>query len=140
MLAATTFVFENNLTELERLAEYVEQFGEAHCLSPKDVFQVNLALDEVVTNVITYGYEDSNGHEIEVTLALDDGMLRITVVDDGKAFNPLHIPAPDFCTPLEDKEIGGLGFHFVRKVMKHVAYERRGNQNFLILDKEVIAQ
>ncbi len=140
MPATTTFVLENNLAELERLAEYVEQFGEAHCLSPKDVFQVNLALDEVVTNVISYGYEDSENHKITVTLVLTDGILRITVIDDGKVFNPLHIPSPDFCTPLEDKEIGGLGFHFVRKVMKHIAYERSGNQNFLTLDKELTTQ
>ena len=141
MPAISTFVLTNNLTELERLAEIVDEFGEAHCLASHDVFQINLALDEVVTNIISYGYDDNKNHEITVIMELTDDVLKITVIDDGKAFNPLDIPSPDFsAVAVDDKEVGGLGIHFVRKVMNHVAYERKDNENFLFMDKEVAVQ
>lgn len=137
MSASCSLTLTNELPELERLSEAVEDFGEVNAMSPKDIFQINLALDEVITNIISYAYEDSACHEINVTLELSGQKLMITVIDDGRLFNPLHIPPPDLTASLEEKEVGGLGIHFVRQVMNYVAYEREEGRNKLLLHKEL---
>ena len=137
MSASCSLTLTNELPELERLSGAVEDFGEVNAMSPKDIFQINLALDEVITNIISYAYEDSACHEINVTLELSGQKLMITVIDDGRLFNPLHIPPPDLTASLEEKEVGGLGIHFVRQVMNYVAYEREEGRNKLLLHKEL---
>lgn len=137
MSASCSLTLTNELPELARLSEAVEDFGEVNAMSPKDIFQINLALDEVITNIISYAYEDSACHEIDVTFELAGSKLLITVSDDGRLFNPLHMPPPDLTASLEEKEMGGLGIHFVRQVMNHVAYEREAGRNKLLLHKEL---
>lgn len=137
MSASCSLTLTNELPELERLSGAVEDFGEVNAMLPKDIFQINLALDEVITNIISYAYEDSACHEINVTLELSGQKLMITVIDDGRLFNPLHIPPPDLTASLEEKEVGGLGIHFVRQVMNYVAYEREEGRNKLLLHKEL---
>ena len=137
MSTSYSLTLTNELSELKRLSEAVENFGEVNALSPKDIFQINLALDEVITNIISYAYEDSACHEIVVTLELSDQKLTITVIDDGRLFNPLQIPPLDLTESLEERQVGGLGIHFVRQVMNYVAYEREEGRNKLLLHKEL---
>lgn len=127
----------NRLLELNRLAETVEAFGEAQHLSPKLVYQIGLVLDELLTNTITYGYNDGEEHVIEVSLSRDKGQLRFVLLDDAMPFDPLSAKSPDLVSPVDARHIGGLGIHFVRSMMDRVAYERVGNVNRLILEKDV---
>lgn len=98
---------------------------------------MRLVLDELLTNVISYGYSDRDEHLIEVDLTLEDGVLRVRIEDDGAPFNPLHAPAPDTHCPTEDRHIGGLGIHLVTSLMDHVAYERAAEKNRLIMEKRI---
>ena len=140
MSTSYSLTLTNELSELKRISEAVENFGEVNALSPKDIFQINLALDEVITNIISYAYEDSACHEIVVTLELSDQKLMITVIDDGRLFNPLQIPPLDLTESLEERQVGGLGIHFVRQVMNHVAYECEEGRNKLLLHKELASR
>ena len=91
-----TLVLSNRMSELERLAPLVEQFGECNCFTPKEVFRINLALDELITNIINYGYEDAGEHEIRVELSIQDKFLTMVLVDDARPFNPPYGPlSPD---------------------------------------------
>src|SRR6266498_2918337 len=76
----------------------------------------NLAIEELATNCIKYGYDDADEHVIEVTLSLSDGALVLTVTDDGHRFNPLEVAAPDITLPLDERPIGGLGIHLLRQM------------------------
>ena len=107
--------------------------GEARGWPPKWVTSVNLALDEPLSNVISYGYRDSDEHEVLVTLSERDGALEVEVVleDEGVAFDPFtDAPEPDLESSLEVREIKGLGVHFVKSFMDEVAYERRDGRNY----------
>ena len=96
---------------------------------------VNLALEELVTNTISYGFTDAGEHVIRISLHLDGPDLHIRVEDDATAFNPLEREAPDLVTPLAERPIGGLGIHFVRTLMDDVRYERVGARNVLSMRK-----
>ena len=125
----------NDLSEIERLSGLVEAFGEAEGLPPDSIFKVNLALDEVVTNIIRYAHDDGRQHPISVRLAVEQDALTAEVEDDGRAFNPLDVPVPDIGASIEDRPIGGLGIHLVRSVMSSVEYRREDGRNVLTMKK-----
>jgi serine/threonine-protein kinase RsbW len=135
MPKSLSIVLVNDRAEIERLGRLVEQFGGEHGVAPDTVFQINLALDELVTNVIVHGFEDSDRHEIVVRLTLDVVQVLIEVEDDGLPFNPLDVPTPNLDRDIADRPIGGLGVHFVRSVMDGVEYRRHGGHNILRMTK-----
>jgi serine/threonine-protein kinase RsbW len=131
-------VFGNDRAEISRLAELAERFGQTHQLGDDEVMSINLVLDEVVTNVIDYGFEGVDGApEIRLTMTIEGDQLTITVEDNGRAFDPLQAAAPDLESPLEDRPVGGLGIHIVRSVMNTVEYDRRGGRNILTMHKTI---
>ena len=127
----------NDRSEVERLGRLVEAFGETEGLAADAIFSVNLALDEVVTNVIRYAHDDGRQHPIIVRLALEAGVLTAQVEDDGRAFNPLDAPVPDIGAGIDDRPIGGLGIHLVRSVMTSVEYRREDGRNVLTMKKRL---
>jgi len=95
----------------------------------------NLAIEEVATNCIKYGYDDPKDHVIDVTLSFSAGALLITVVDDGHPFDPLQAPKPDMSLPAEERPVGGLGIHLLRQMCDSMEYVREGGKNSLTLRK-----
>lgn len=106
-----------DVREIERLNRLVRQFGELHEVPSRTLYAVNLALDELVTNVILYGFDTPQGRRVTVRIATGGGELVASVLDDGKAFNPLEVKPPDLDAPLEQRDLGGLGIHLVRSLM-----------------------
>lgn len=126
-----------DLAEIGRLATSVEEFVETHELPMKLGFELNVVLDELLTNIIKYGYDVPGEHTIHVDLTLRERQLLLVVDDDARAFNPLDRPDPDVNASLEDRKIGGLGIYFVKKLMDTVDYERRDGHNVLTMTKRV---
>jgi sigma-B regulation protein RsbU (phosphoserine phosphatase) len=123
----------NDLSEMQRLSQIVADFAAQHDLADELVFRVNLALEEIVTNVISYGYDDRSEHEISVRLSWQDPRIELEVRDDGRPFNPLEAPEPEVEKPLVERPVGGWGIHLTRKMMDHLDYRREGNKNCLVL-------
>lgn len=117
--------------------QQAEAWLEAFEPSPKVMYLVPLAIEEIVTNCIQYGYDDAKEHTIEIALSVADGKLRMTFVDDGHSFDPLARAAPDVSRPAEEREIGGLGIHLLRTMTDEIAYERRDGTNRLTLVKRL---
>ena len=128
---------QNNLSELNTLATAVESFAEQAEFDMKTQFNLNLTLDELVTNIITYAYTDEDLHQIEIRLSYDNNLLSIQLTDDGQAFDPTTVQAPEMNNDLEQREIGGLGIHFVKKLMDKMEYQRADNKNHLTLEKSL---
>ncbi len=128
---------KNDLQELARMGAEIESFGEKNSLQNEAVFDINLVLDELVTNIISYGYEDENVHIIKIVLEKKPDKVSITLSDDAKAFNPLGKDNPDTSIPLEEKPIGGLGIYFVKQKMKNLVYSRKSGRNILKMDKMI---
>ena len=126
-----TVVVKNDLAELEKLNMVLEDFFEENGIALPMRFQVNLALDELITNIISYGYTDAFVHEIIIKLNFNYNTLVITLSDDGVPFNPLDISEPTINKSVEEREIGGLGIHFVRKTMDSLTYRRLDEHKIL---------
>lgn len=120
----------DNLRELEKLGREAGEFLEGK-VSFKTGQAVELALEEMITNTIKYGYEDRAEHQIEVLITLEENLIRLTITDDGHEFNPLTIPDADTSKPIEERDIGGLGIHLVRKLTASMNYKRVNGKNIL---------
>jgi anti-sigma regulatory factor (Ser/Thr protein kinase) len=129
--AALEIHLDNRLEEIRRLAERIDGYCEDHALPTQVGFHLNLALDEILTNVIQYAYEDAERHTILVRLALEDGAVSAEVVDDGRPYDPTAAADPDTSLEIEDRPIGGLGIFFVKRVMDRLDYVRDGPFNRL---------
>ena len=127
----------NSLSELETLGQTLQQFGEALGLSARALFQVCLAMEEIVGNIISYGYTDDAVHWIKIAISHEQGILIIRLEDDGIPFNPLWAQEPDCECPVEERKVGNLGIHLCKKVMDDMIYERSGNRNILTLKKDL---
>ncbi len=126
----------NKVSELEGFNQTLTEFGQHHGLAPRLVHDLNLALEEILTNIISYGYPDNREHEIKVRLSVQPGEVKAEVEDDGHPFNPLEAPEADTTKPLEERTIGGLGIHLVRKLMDDLEYKRQGDRNLLTIKKK----
>ena len=124
----------NTLTSLPPLTTAVNLFLDQHTVGHEAIFRVNLAIEEIVTNIIKYGYDDTDPHTITVNLALFPDTTRLQLKDDGHPFDPLLSPEPDIHVPLDQREVGGLGLHLVRETVSRIAYRRKNGVNLLEMD------
>jgi anti-sigma regulatory factor (Ser/Thr protein kinase) len=119
------------MKELTHVLQVVNVFLEPRALSSKLVYAVNLILEEILMNIITYGYDDEDSHEIEVQIGVEEEEVALTVIDDGKDFNPLTIPRPDRSKSAMDRIEEGLGLQFVRHMRNAMEYRREESKNIL---------
>ena len=128
---------ERRIGELERLAQWIEDFGSRNALAERVILDVQLAVDELVTNTVTHGWSDDRPHEIVVRQRLEAGQWIVELEDDGRAFDPRTVPPPAIDTPPEERPIGGLGIHLARSVVDALDYRREGGRNHLTLRKRL---
>lgn len=132
-----TLILKNDITEISRLAEFIENVGEEFMLTPDLVFNLNLVLEEAVSNVILYAYPKEEHEFITLSVKKDDNMLIFVLTDSGKEFDPTQIPDADVTLSAEEREIGGLGIFLIRQIMNTVEYQRIEGRNMLTLRKEI---
>jgi sigma-B regulation protein RsbU (phosphoserine phosphatase) len=128
----------NQVSEITTLSQWLELASERWNLSPKQAYTVNIVLEELISNIIFYGYEDQEEHSIDVEISKSGTTLTIITIDEGKPFNILEQAVPvDTLSTAEDRSIGGLGIHLVRTLMDHVEYRRESEKNIVVLTKEL---
>jgi anti-sigma regulatory factor (Ser/Thr protein kinase) len=126
---------KNNLNAVQSANEIASRWL-AQRTAPADLeYFANLAIEEIATNCIKYGYDDAKEHVIEAKLALSPNALVVTVSDDGHPFNPLEAPGPDLSVAVEERAIGGLGLHMLRQLSDRMEYAREDGKNRLTLRK-----
>lgn len=135
-----TLSIRNNLHEIKRVGEMIETFVTLHGLPTSLVGAYTLAADELLTNVISYGYDDEQEHAIHLQLKCDESALVLRLEDDGRAYNPFAAPPPDLTAELMDRPLGGLGIHLVRQLMDQVEYDRKADKNVVLLTKQIPPQ
>ncbi len=136
-METASITLKNKISEIILLDNFLEQLSEKWVAVAKHTFNINLALEEAVTNVINYAFKDNNEHLINLDFSLENRELKITITDDGIEFNPLLKEDPNTELSLEERKIGGLGIFFVKNIMDNIDYERINNKNILTLIKKV---
>ena len=134
---AANLVIGNSISELEKVAELVDRFGKAHGIAQAIINDLNLCLDELLNNVISYGYEDQLPHLIVVNLLIKDKFLIADIEDDGKPFDPRNDPPAPPIGTLQSRPLGGLGLRFVKTLMDEVSYVRAGQKNLVRIAKHL---
>lgn len=144
ILASPDPVFERSLRTIgtvEQLPEtvaFLHQAWQDGALPEEAAFPFDLALDEVFMNVVRYAAgPDGEPREVTIVIRREGEIVSLVVEDDGPAFDPLTVPAPDVTASIEDRPIGGLGVFLVRRLMDDVAYARVSNRNRLTMRKAV---
>jgi anti-sigma regulatory factor (Ser/Thr protein kinase) len=124
------FKIANNLTELGNLCTKVNQILQEADIGAEPCYAINLALEEMGTNIIKYGYDDNDLHEIEMKLELGSQAV-LTLVDDGHEFDPFSAEVTDLSTDIAQRSIGGMGIHLTKSMSESMEYHRTENKNRL---------
>lgn len=130
-------VLHNRIEEIGRMATFLEEMGEELNLSPEVSFNIHLALEEAVSNVIMYAYPQGEEHAFALTVRHVDNRLIFKIIDTGKEFDPTRQPDADVTLSLEERPIGGLGIFLIRRIMQAVEYRRVGDKNILTMVKVI---
>lgn len=131
--AELSVMLDNRIAELAELAPKVEQFLQSFGVPAPTTLQINLALEELLTNTIKYGHRDGGNHPIRVSLAVVPGEITAEIEDTGAPFDPFALAPVDTDAPLDARQPGGLGIHLVRQVIEAVEYRRVGGRNRVTL-------
>ena len=132
-----SFELKSDLSELETLCQHLNKFGQITGLSLTCATDINICLDELFTNIVSYGFADDQEHIIRFTINLDNHVLTIKIEDDGVPFNPLKKKAPKLPADVESANIGGLGIHITRELVDEINYERKRGKNRLTIKKSI---
>ena len=130
-------VIKNEISEIGKLATFIEELGEELVLTPDLIFNLNLALEEAVTNVILYAYPKEEQKDIFISANMSDNILIFVLTDSGKEFDPTKVPDADITLSAEEREIGGLGVFLIRQIMDTVEYQRIDEKNVLSMSKQL---
>ena len=135
--ASLTLHVPGTLDAIRPTTEQAESWLAGQKVSFEGMYLASLTIEELVTNCIKYGYDNPNGHTIDMVFSVDGRVLTIEVIDDGNPFNPLEAPKPDLSSPIENRKVGGLGLHLLRELSDEASYERRDGTNRLTLLKRM---
>lgn len=124
-------------SELDAIVNFVENLELEWRLGPKTAGEINLMLEELFINTVSYGYPDGGAGTVEIGFSLSDGILTLEFSDDGKSFDPLSIKEADTGLDIELRGIGGLGMHLIRKLSDKIEYKRLNGRNILTITKKV---
>jgi anti-sigma regulatory factor (Ser/Thr protein kinase) len=122
------------LENIEVVTAFIDAFLEDADCPVKTQMQIDVAVDEVMSNIAHYAYPDGEGM-VTVSLEEKENTVQIFFRDSGIPYDPLTAKAPDLSLSAEDRPIGGLGIHMVKKMMDAVSYRYENGQNMLTLQK-----
>ena len=127
----------NQVGELERVNQFVEEIGEELNLDMERQMNLNLVMEDIVSNVIFYAYPEGKTADIELVAESDGKELTFVLSDQGKEFDPtLKEDADPNVNPI-DREIGGMGIYIVKNIMNEITYQRLEGKNLLTMKKDI---
>lgn len=127
---------KNDQNELKLINRSIRLFLKTLKHDRKIINSVNLILEEAITNIIKYAYEDDSRHQIVIELFITDEVTKIKITDDGKHFSGELYELPEKRKSPDKMKIGGLGIHLIHSLSKKVKYERIDNKNILSIEIE----
>jgi anti-sigma regulatory factor (Ser/Thr protein kinase) len=131
----THIVIRNNVADLAVLTAAMGRVGDEHGIPEKALFQLQVALDEIVSNVIKYAWPEGGAHDIEIRITPREEGIEIEIIDDGRMFDPREAPKRDKPLPGQRPQPGGVGVQMTKQLVDRVDYARIDNRNHTTLTK-----
>ena len=130
-----TLNLNNKVSEITKLNAFVKSATTALNMETGLANQIKLAVEEAVTNIIDYVYQNGTEGNISVTIEADESRIRFILTDSGAEFDPTSVSKADTTLSVEERPIGGLGVFLVRNLMDSINYERVDGKNVLRMEK-----
>jgi sigma-B regulation protein RsbU (phosphoserine phosphatase) len=131
----TRIVIRNDVADLAALTAAIERMGAEDDMPEESLFQLQVALDEIVSNVIKYAWPDGGAHEIEIRITAREDGVEVEIIDDGRAFDPRDAPKRDKPRPGRRPRPGGVGAQMTKQLVDRIGYARIGSRNHTTLTK-----
>lgn len=131
----TRIVIRNNIADLAALTTAMERVGAEHGMPEQSLFALQVALDEIVSNVIKYAWPEAGAHDIEIRITARDNGVEVEIIDDGRMFDPRDAPKRDRPLPGQRPQPGGVGVQMTRQLVDRIDYARAGDRNHTTLTK-----
>ncbi|MDZ4709105.1 MAG: ATP-binding protein [Saprospiraceae bacterium] len=129
-----TLEIANQLREIEKVQIQLVDYLKELPLDDYDRKKIFIAVDEILSNIINYGYDDNERHTIQIRFDATETGMNMEFIDDGKYFDPIHFVRHHLPkVQLDDEKSGGLGLHLVHRLMNQMQYNRVDDKNRLIL-------
>ena len=128
---------KNQMGELERVNQFIEEIGEELGLDLEMQMNLNLVMEEMVVNIISYAYPQGTTADIELVAETEGKELKFVLSDQGKEFDPTLSQSADMDTNPAERELGGMGIYIVKNIMNEVTYQRLEGRNLLTMKKEI---
>ena len=130
---------KNQVGELERVNQFVEEIGEELGLDMELQMNLNLVMEEMVVNVISYAYPQGKEADIELLAESDGKELTFVLSDRGKEFDPTMNETGDTDMDVNpaERDLGGMGIYIVKNIMNEVTYQRLEGKNLLTMKKSI---
>jgi serine/threonine-protein kinase RsbW len=125
----------NDFADLVAVTQMLERLGEQAAIPSKALIQLQVALDETLSNIIKYAWSEG-AHELKIRFGVQDGRIEVVIVDDGRPFDPRNQPAPAPPSPGREPRTGGVGIHMVRQLVDRIDYARIDGCNRVTLVKQ----
>ena len=119
----------NQMGEIRRINAAVGDFLSEEGVPDRTIHHVRLVIEELVSNIVRYAFDDADPHRIEVDVRSEPRRVAVTIEDAGRPFDPNAAPPPPLQQPLEERRLGGLGIFLVRKLTSELSYSRENDRN-----------
>jgi len=120
---------EASTAYLAEVRNFVAHHALAHGIPEKDISEIRLAVDEAYTNIIKHAFKNKPKKPVNIEIGFEDGLIWITITDEGESFDPSTYSEPDLLKRIKNKQRGGMGVYLIRKLMDQVQYKRIGDIN-----------
>ena len=138
MPVSRTLTVLNRIEEIRTVEKVLAEFAAQQSISSDVLFQIQLSLEEIFTNVVNYAHDDEQEHEVKIIILGDGDSVTVEVVDDGRPFDPLRdVPEIDTRSSLDRHRVGGAGVALTKRMMTELSYRRDGDHNHLIMTKRL---
>ncbi|MGA7797994.1 MAG: ATP-binding protein [Methanoregula sp.] len=135
MTPSASIVIPALLDAIPGVSFELEQYLRSSGFSDEQILDLQLAVEEVITNTIMHGYAGTPG-TIAICCRAEQDEVTVQISDDAPAFDPLQVPEPDTSADLDDRVIGGLGIFLIRKVTDNATYRYEKAKNIMTLTKK----
>ena len=128
--------FRADTKEIPAIQQFAEVELEKYKCSTKEIYQINLVIEEVFVNIANYAYKDKEGY-CTLSIEIENNKVILTFEDSGIPFNPLEKSDPDISLPAKKRAVGGLGIFLTKRIMDEVKYKYENNKNILRITKDL---